>query len=436
MLKVLLFLLFLIAYGIWSWATFKSSKKMQADLLAGKSFWSGERVLLLSLTGLFGFIYLLSGLWSLKLILLILIASHLGALVAWLLNLTFGAHSERARIRAFWAGGEIGLKNPIVMGALGGLTAVASLSYPIVAGVIFFRHPWATPVLQILVVKYSVLLLSLSGYVLMMTAVCLLLASENLDEDTRQLIFINQLGGMISLAVFVALALRIFEIGGTPHTYDFMGVSHTFSLQTLLLLLLFFTATVLVPYLIGTQRARRVSLGMREEVRECVAELADILEAPTGHLYVARLAVLRDKIASTVNKFTSDDVLLTKERNFRQNPEQTEAVVKPMMEALEKTRDLDPRFKFLDGLGRVEKDIEEVVADLQSRTKETIEQAAEQWSKRFEIRKAELVKEIEAARSRKPLVTVLFGGLLSTIVSGALTEVAHAAGQWITHAPK
>jgi hypothetical protein len=436
MLKILLFLFFLVAYGLFAWAGLMSLKKVQNDLLVGKSFWSSELLLLVNLGGFFGLIYLLSGLWSLRLVLLMYVASHLGGLGAWVLSAILGAHSERVGLRAVWAGKEIEIKHPIAMKSLTALTGVLALSYPIVAGVLFFRHQWATPALQIVIVKYSLLLLNLSGYAVAMIVVMIMLASENLDENTRQRIFISQLGGMIPTAIFVALAFWAFGFGGKPLAFDFMGISRTISPQTLLLLLLFFATTILMPYLVGTQRAHRTNLDLLENIRNYVAELAGILEAPTGSLYITKLTELRDKVIITQEKFTNDDALLTLEKGIRQDTDQISAEDKPMVDALEKTRDLDPRFKFLDDLGKFKKELEEIVADLQKRTEATVEAAAEHWGKKYEIRKAELVKEIETARSRKPLITVGVGALVTTVISGILSEVAKTAWHLITHAPK
>ena len=191
MLKVLLFLSFLVAYGLWTVLCARTLKKVQSDLLVGKSFWSSEFMLLEGVVGFFGFIYLLSGLWSMKLVLLIFVVSHLGGLVSWFLSSILGAQSEKTGIRALSAGKEIDIKYPVPMLVLGVSCSLMVLAYPVVAGILFFRHTWKTSVLQLLEVKYSLLLLNLSGYVLLVIVTSLMLASENLDEETRQRVFIK-----------------------------------------------------------------------------------------------------------------------------------------------------------------------------------------------------------------------------------------------------
>jgi len=253
MFKILVFLAFLTAYCLWTWAATWAFKKMPGELLTGRSFWSGELDLLRNLAALFGFIYLLSGLWSFQLVILFFIAAHLGGLVSVLLTEFLGAHSKEASIRTFWAGQEVGMKFPILT-FMGLVPAIfATLSYPIVGGLFYFRYAWSSQVLKLLIVKYSLILLILSGYPLAMIIVISMISSENLDEDTRQVLFIGQLASLIPAALWVALAIWAFGIGGTDLPFDFAGVRHTLSVQSLLSMLVFFAIFVLIPYVLGTK---------------------------------------------------------------------------------------------------------------------------------------------------------------------------------------
>lgn len=436
MLKLLLFLVFLVSFGLWAWCVSFALKKLQADLLAGKSFWVTTQFLLLATyAGFFCFLYLLSGFWSLRLVLLFFVAAQLGSLIALLLNAVLGAQSEKSGMRALWAGKEIDIKHPRMSKILAILSGVIVLSYPVVAGVSYFQHTWSSEALKILIVKYSLLLLILGGYPLTMIVVIMMLVSENLDEDTRQQVFVNQLGGMIPTALFVALAIWAFGIGGAGQLpRDFAGVFRTLSFRPLLLMLAFFSFSVLIPYLLGTQRARRRNLALLKERRNYAARLADILESPTGSLYVSRLTGLLEEIAGERSRMTGEDALLTQAEQIEANPAQIPADAKPLVDALEKTRDLDPRFKFLDYLTQFAKELREIIEDLQQRTGANVEQAAGFWSKKFELRKAELADEIKIAENLKPLVAAGLGAVATTIVSGILGEVSKVA--WHIISPK
>jgi hypothetical protein len=437
MSKVLLFIVFLICYLGWMVASFFSLNKVKSDLMEGKWFWSSELMLLEGLLGFFGSIYLLSGLWSLKLVLLILIASHIGGLVAWVLNSILGAPPKEAGIRTLWAGKEFDIKYKVVSVTLGVVCGLLSLSYPFVAGVAFFRHPWGSPVLEIQVVKYTLVLLTLSGYVVQMIVIGSLLSSENLDDEIRVRIFINQGIGLIPTAVFVALAFWAFGFGGAPLAVGFLGIpAGTLSPQMLLLLLILFAVTVLIPYLAGTQLARRRSLALTGKIRDYFDELEDILEAPAARLYLTKLGEVREKINNAQEQFTGGDALLDYERKTRQDGEKAGTEDRRMVEAIALTRSFDARFRFLDSLAKLENSLEEAIADLQQRPPETIEDAARHWSEKYKTRKEELTKTIDAAVSRKPFITATAGSLVWAIVVALVSEVTKTGWQWISQAPK
>lgn len=437
MLKVLLFVSFLLAYGGWTLMCAKTLKKVQTDLLSGKSFMGSELMLIEGIAGFFGFIYVLSGMWSLKLVLLIFIVSHLGALVAWLMSSILGSQSEKVGIRTLSAGREIDIRYPVPMAILGGGCGLLVLSYPVFAGVAFFRHTWGSSVLQILQVKYALLLLNLSGYVLLVIVTGMMLSSENLDEETRQRVFINQLGGLIPAAIYVALALWAFGVGGTRLSVNMLGLpDRTLSLPTLGLLLGFFVVTVLLPYIVGTQRALRKRQDLPQIVRSYVSELADILETPAASTYIAKLGALQQRIGDAQDQFVEKDGWLSYEKKLKGRTDEISDQDKSLADVIAKTRSLDPRFKFLDDLSQLRSEVEEIIADLQQRSQATVEDAADHWSKKYEIRKADLSKTIDATSTRKPLITGGLGALAMMLVSALLSEVSKTAWQWISHAAK
>jgi hypothetical protein len=435
--KVLLFVLFLVAYVAWAVASAFCLKRVQSDLVEGKSFWNGQLMILDGLAGFFGSVYLLSGLWSLKLVLLLFITSQLGILAAWVLSLLLGAPYQIAGIRTLWAGKEFDLKYPVGSPVLGLSCGAMSWIYPIVAGILFFHHPWASSTLEILIVKCTLLLLSLPGYVLQVIVIGSVLASENLDDDTRQRIFISQSVGLIPAAIFVALAFWAFGLGGKPLDVGFLGVpAGTLSLQTLVLLLILFAATILIPFLVGTQRARRRELGLQKEIRSQFAEVEDLLGVPTPSLYLDELAQLRVQIDAVKEQFTTADKLLLFERNTRLNPNDAPATDQLMSDAIGKTRALDARFRFLDDLSKLQGDLDKVVAEIQKRPADKVEDAARQWSERFKSRKDDVSKIIDSASSRKPWLLATAGTLVSAVVLDIVSEVAKTGWQWIMHTPK
>ncbi|MBT9331051.1 hypothetical protein [Paracidobacterium acidisoli] len=426
MLRVLLFAGFLVAYIVWVLACLRASNKLQSDAVKGHTFWASELLLLLNYGAFFGFIWILSGLWSLRLVVMFLLASQLGTLVSLGMAALLGAETPKSAMRAMWMAVELQMQQPMLFKVMTWLTGIVFWCYPIVAGVIYFRHPLYSGVVKILMVKYSLLLLILGGYPLMLVVLIGLLASENLDEETRQGIFINQLGGMIPTALFVALALWAFGAGGVNHSFDMAALSGTLSLRTLLLLLLFFACVVLLPYLIGSKRARRRRLDFLQEQSGFIAGLVDVLESPTPLTWQEKLTKLRGELADRRTKLVDDEVSLQMKAELDAGSE-----VPPQLtlaaEALKNTSGVDARFLFSGSLNKLEEEVSEIAADLQSRPPAGVEAAAALWSKKYETRKADLAKEMESATTKKTLVTVGMGAAATTIVSAILSEVGKAA---------
>jgi len=412
--------------------------RKQKDLRASRAFWYDELMTLLSLGGFFGFIYLLSGLWILKLVLLLLIAVHLGSVVGWMLNLILGEQSEKSDARIFWAGGELTLRYTVPMSLLWIISALVVWSYPVISGIHFFRHQWGSGVIQAEVVKWSLLLLSLSGYVVVAVVNALILASEDLDDDTRQRMFINQAVGLIPLAIYVALAFWAFGLNGAPLTLGLFWIpTGALSLQTLGLLLALFALTVLIPFLMGTQRTRRKRRALLKRVKDLLGELEDILETPTDRNgYVGKLNALHSKVTGIQEEFTNADAFLSKERKGRLEPEKIDQALKPFEVAIEKSRDLDPRFDFVDRLGKLLTQIVEVKTELEKRSEASVEAAATQFGEKYKARKEELGEEIEGFFSHRPMITAGAGSVVSVLILTILGEVGKTAWAWIEHAQK
>ena len=434
--KILRFAIFLLAYALLAdWAR-RNPPQPQDALTSGKPCWAAERRIVMALAMFFVPIYLLSGLWSLKLVLLVFSALQLATSMNWVVGLFQGKQSEQLALGYLWASTEIGIKYAKTATAiLLALSFSLFISYPIVAGVFFFRYPWGSLSLQNSIFKCSLIFLIFVSYASLEILTTMMLASDHLDEDTRQALFMTLLPALIPTAVYVAIAFRAFGFAGKPFTFEFWGFSQTFSLQAMLPLLALFAVTLLFPYLIGTQRARRKNLALLEITKGYLAELADILEAPTAGQYEEELDALRNKVIARRDEFTKEDPILTVAAVYKNDPTKIPLVFKPTWDATESARDFDPRFKLLVQLSKLAEETENIAANLKDRAQGTVELAAEHWSRRYESRKNELDSEIEGTKIRKPLITLAVGALAATVASGVLDDVAKKAVQWITHVP-
>ncbi len=295
--RVLFFLMFLCAVGLWMWGGIALNKKITQDVGKDSLFWKTETATLLSNAGFFAFIYLLSGMWNLRLVILFVVAGQLSIIMALVLNSLLGSQGEKFSSRVFAGGAELGIRYPKFSIFALAMLVVLWIAYLIVAAVIHFRYPWESPVLVAASVKYT-LLFFIGSYPFLITEIIASVTSENLDEDTRQGIFIGQMTGLIPTALFAALALWAFGVGGADLPVSFGNLPHSFSLRVTLILVAYFGLLILLPYFIGTQRGKRKRLALLQERQEYARSLAEILESPAGSLYVPKLAAVRDQVAA------------------------------------------------------------------------------------------------------------------------------------------
>jgi hypothetical protein len=431
--SILFFLLFLCAIGLWTWGGSALNKRISRDIGKDSLFWKTEMATLLSNLGFFAFIYLLSGMWNLRLVILFVAAGQLSLLMALVLNSLLGSQGEKFSSRVFAGGGELGMKYPKFSLFALAMLVVLLIAYLIVAGIIHFRYPWRSPALVAASVRYT-LLFFISSYPFLMTEIIATVTSENLDEDTRQGVFISQMTALIPTALFAALALWAFGVGGPDLPVYLGSLSHSFSLRVTLIVVAYFFALILVPYFIGTQRGKRKRLALLHERQEYVRSLADILESPAGARYVPKLTSLRDQIAAERETVRQGHQLMLLDDWKTKSPADFPAASAPLVEAYRHSHELDPRSKFFEYLTKFETDLQEIIDDLQARPPETLEDAAAKWSKTFETRHAQLGEEIKGATSAAPLVTVAVGTVATAIVSPILAGVGKAAWAWISTA--
>jgi hypothetical protein len=430
MLKFLVFLAFLVAYGLWIWACTKAFGKLQSDAAEGHTFWVNQVLSFLTYGAFFGFIFILSGLWSWRLLVIFFLANELAILAAMLASFSLGAKPTETYLRATWLAIELNSNRPRLAKAVLWITVAIYLVYPIASGIVFFVHPLFTYAEQTWVVEGTVVYVIFGAYPLQLFSVIPLLTAKNLDEGTRQSIFINQLAGAVPTALFVAVGFWAFRVGASGPDFGVIGISQSLSVRAMILIFLFFALSILVPFLLGTQLARRQKLGFLKQRGTFLAELTGILESPTPAAYVTKLNALLTEIADYRNGVVSGDLGLQIKSEF----DAGEAVpdsLKVMAVAMQKTGDLDPRFVFVKSLDQLQKELVEVAGDLQQRTADTVERAAAKWCKKYRARREELDKEVQGVTAGKALATVIISTAATTIVSGILSAVGKEASNVI-----
>ena len=437
MLKLLLFVAFVAAFGLWVWASLKVSVKVQRDAQSGRFFWGAQILVLLTYGGFFGFIFILSGWWSWQLVVLLLVATELTTLLALIVNAALGSDSTTIWLRSTWLLTEINARHLELMKLVTRLTLIVYLLYPIVVGISYFRQPLFSHQAQVSVVEYS-LLLMVGSYPFAMVSMMALLSSKELDEGTRQSVFVNQLAGSVPTALLAALGFWAFRAKAEGFRFTVLGATQSISTRALIVMFLFFACLILVPFLLGTLRGRRQRSGFLRERSDYLGDLDEILEAPTRATYITKLEALKTEIESRrTTLIQSDSALVTRVQFSGADTSKMQPADQLLARALSQTGNLDERFKFVDALSRLETEIDEIVQDLQQRPPATLERAAEKWSRKFKARKTSLDGQAHAESASKSLVTVGVTTAATTIVSGALSLIGKAASSiLIFHAGK
>ncbi len=325
-----LFLVFVVAVVAWYLLQSKSAQILSKIPPRGQKLAAVELVLLKDLLAFFGFVYLLSGFWNWKLMLVMLVAVHLGPLTAWFLNNAFGKGPEPLTMRAFVVGFEVGRDNPSLISIPLKVIQAIPLCYPVVAALFYFRHPWGSPILQAQVIKCTLLLLIINGYLVTTMLIPELLASANLDDDTRQNVFFSQLASLIPIGVYLAIGAASFGINQNSIRLDVFGApGRTLSLELLAVLFAFFAVTTLVPSLVGAQRARVKELELVERARGLVTEIEDILAVPDKSAYVIKLETASSRMGEMHQQFLAEEPTFALNENIGKDPDKGVATKGP-----------------------------------------------------------------------------------------------------------
>ncbi len=424
-MRLFTFFLFILAYGIFLVASTYLSKVLTKSRINGfVFFWGNEGMILLSILSTFVFIYLLSGLWSWQLVAIFLATSQLGVILGAVLNAALGSSSEKSRSRTKAAGGEIGLKHPIIFIVAMSLAAIILLGYFVLGAIIHFRYPWDSQVLHVAAVKYTLLGMIFVPNIPIWGQMAAMLSSEELDEDTRQQLLITQWAGILSYATLISLALWAFGIGAGPIPATLASIASTFSARVTVVVLAFPLLLFMLPYWIGTQRGNRFRGKLAGKMRDFTAKLTDLLLTPIPASYAPALAALQTEVLAELTATMQCSPIMAL---HPANPNTPPAALEAVKDAVADSQDLDPRFHHVDELIKFDSGLQQIAADLQAQPPLRVIRAAERWGRKYQIRKTELAAEIDSSSNARPVVLLAVGTLLSALISSVLSDVGKTA---------
>ena len=415
MLKVGIFILFIITYAIYTYIVNYLSRKHFMSILKYGNFW----VSLVFIGFFFTSLYLLSGFFSLPLIILFTGVYILSNLIFIILLGLSGISIDKYIQRALWAI-YVAVKTPIV--AICFLIAVFfGIMYPLIAGYFYFTHSANSIELTILIFKLNVIIFMIIGLPFGIGIQTNILVSKDLDEESRKYVFVGAIAGLIPLILLFTLTFLGFRVAE-------FSVSHLpliFLIQLPIILIGIFFIFVLLPYIIGFQRAKKYHLLLIDKQIDWYDKLLDILDFPTHQLYATKLNQFHTNLHDEINTFSSEDKEISLFIQIDQDliPEELQ-YSQQIVQAYRESRDLDLRFKYLDGINLLREQVEEIIQDLaEKENEEKREKAANVWAETYHSRKNKLFKEIENTKQTKSIGLAVIVAIIAPVASVILAEL-------------
>lgn len=439
--KVAAYLAFLVVFGAWQYGTLRILNlvfRASVDERKVRSFLLLQAATLLAWLGAFTEIWILSGYWDLRLAALFVLGSEAAILIG--MTLTALSGGQPTKTSALSVGMQLGVGDGAMMSRLlyQLLPGLITLSYLVVCGILVFsrdRSELPEPVLQFTLL--FIFLVPIGLHLMRMR----MIASPYLDRETRESTIVGEISGLVPNLLFLAILLASLNVAD-PGVQILDSTPISISLWTVLTLTLLFISRTLLPYLIGTAKARQYHEACIAERQALFSRTAEILERPTADAYADKLSDVQGTARQEFERLVERHPLLvlTEEDGdatddpFERAPTTTldrdiiAAMVNsnPAFKGMEnyferswaQAQEVDPRFGQLTWLREFANSLEEAKTNLVSRPdRREREEAAAGWGMAFQKRKDDLRPEEHVqGKSRAPAISALFTltGLVSS----------------------
>ena len=430
LLKIVVFIVFLVFLSGFYIGSFLFSRRIQRLLSEGRLFLLGQVMLLASVFSLFSFVWLLSGFFSWRLTLFFVLAAEVGGVVTGVLWRFMGSTDLPWAASSTWTGAEIAIRHPWLPQILGIVSALVLLAYPIACGFEFFSHEVPSPDVTVAIFRFTLIALFLPGLLITLPTIVSMLSSRNLDEGTRLRVLLAQGGGLFSNALVIALVLWSFGIVSKGYNFDLGGIPLTASPMLGLVVFVYFAATFLLPFYMGTAQAKKWRLSLLHKQKSWLEKMVEALDFPAPAQFDSKLRQLSLDLSNEANQIRETDKMVSLGKEFDEidSREEVPAMAIPLWEAYHRSRDLEPRFTYMDFLSKLQGEIEQARGELEkvdgddSKLKRAADFRARYHSENEKIRQNEKTEE-----KTRPLAIPGLATLAGCIASPLLGELS----QWI-----
>ena len=452
--RVGLYILFLIAYVIWSIGLFiVVVKRVGANARRQRTqqFMLSQALLFMSIGGLMVYLYLLSGYFSVFLLLVLLTGMEVAAIIGAGLRGLSGNGDAAPRSSLATATLDFDVRYPTLAKTVTSLLpTVIMAAYPVVCGVLFFwlpRPALPTRILQATMLYYLVL----SGLNAIRTAITV--SSENLDEPARQTALLNGTAELVPVMLFLSITFWAFGVGTEGHRVLVGDTSLVVTPLVFVAIAAYFLVFALLPYVAGTQRGKRKLRLFLDERNSWYDRLHDVLIMPTPKLHERKLVGFEAEVRGSRDAFVNENPVLLLDARLRAQgakqdvqeamddmPELHASISmrRPTLPALPEalrrwtklldhagvegenaddfqrflvasmidSRAVDPRFKHLHWFDGLLEEIEEARRSMRrQRTLQDKEAAAATWAQAYRVRAEQITAQIkEIQHTRAPII--------------------------------
>jgi hypothetical protein len=432
--KLAAFLLFLLLYGIFLAGVCRLVSVDLTDRRTWRaySFWRSEAVGLMDLAFVMAALFLLARFFEPRLILLLAAASGASNVVTLIAHRALGA-SGRADRQVGWLSSELGVSHPWFVSPTVLPILLVVFAYPAVMGVIYLTHPVPSDAVTLWTFRMTIFATYIVGLPLVIVNRWCILASPYLDESTRMRDLIAGLGTVFQFGLMSALVLSTFEPGSAEKPNA--------SAYPVAIALGYSFIVFVLPYFLGSARARRREMAFLRERKAAILHLIEALEYPTDEESDRLMVAVHAELAAAEHRLRIENPLLAAvmardeiPADVRERlpmgaqmglPKATREAFDAMLEQdLDQASASDPRVSHLAELRRAKERIAEIAETVPLDDQDVLRP---KWIRFLRSRVADLDVELrERPRNRVP-AWLSVGGLVAPIMSVLLGQL----GTWL-----
>jgi len=421
--KILLFIAFLVVYGLYLWSSAILFNRFITKIKK-VSFVQNELLIVVPYFFFFAFIFLIGRFFNLHLFTLSILFSNIGLLVTVIVWELIGSPKIPFKEIGGWAGYDFGIKNTWLTLTSQGLILFMLVAFPIAMGIHFFSQS-SPEAIRIFAIKYSLILI-LGSYVLMLPIIIGVLSAAFIDEDSRARYFITQFSGLIANSLFISLLFWIFNPGETGHEIILGNVNFNLSPQIFHILMGFLLAFLILPYFIGIQKAKRLKNDFLETNKQLLNNILEAISLANENTIVDKIENLQKQFSAEYDKLVASDIgVLT---GLRYDATKSEKDLSPAellpYTYFKEARAFDSRFKHFDFLNHTYNELEEL-KNIQADQKnlETKNQLVEKYIQHFKDYRDDLSKKEETRGKTNPALWIGLITISSPFISQLMAEL-------------